>query len=376
MKPLTITDGSAEIVRGALSMGVDFFAGYPITPASRIYEAMIEVGLGVGCPDEITVAQTLIGASLAGKKAMTATSAPGFALMLESLGGAFMTEVPLSLVLVQRMGPSVGSATTSAQGDVLAPLALSGGYTLPTLCPPRLEDCARLMADVVNLSEALRCPVMLLTEREMVSAKRTLRLDDQSETLLTLPAPVERERFEGDAKDFKPYGNLNTEQVPPFLEAGNEQTQVRFTVSTHGEAGAILKATPEAIRNTMRLQEKIDAFADRCPQPRMDLEVGARILVLSYGCTDYAAREAVIALREGGSKVSHVTMLTLFPVQEEPLRMALEGIDTVIIPEENQFGLYRQWLSGKGLFEGRRVIGINQIGGLVSPEDIITGAAA
>lgn len=370
MHPIAMTDGSSEIVRGALAMGVDLYAGYPITPASRIYEAMIEAGTGIGCPDEISVAQTLIGASLAGRKALTATSAPGFALMIESLGAALMMEVPLTVVLVQRMGPSVGSATASAQGDVLAPLALSGGYALPTLCPARVEDCARLTAEAVNLAETLRTPVLLLTEREMVSGKRTLALDAETEALLALPAPVQRDRYAGPPQEFRPYGNLNGMGVPPFLEAGNPVAANRFTVSTHGEAGTILKSTPEAVRNTRRLQDKIDDHPERFPAPRLDLQPGARTLVLSYGCTDYAAREAVQALRAGGAKISHATVLTLFPVQAEALRPALEGIETVVLPEENQFGLYRRVLAGHGLLDGLRVVPINRVGSLIGPEDI------
>ncbi len=255
MTAFAYTDGSAEIVRGALAAGVEFFAGYPITPASRIYEAMINAGVGIGCPDEITVAQTLIGASIAGKKTMTATSAPGFALMVESVGAAMMMEVPLVIVLIQRMGPSSGAATTSAQGDLLAPLSVSGGYRLPTLCPARLEDCARMTGEAANLAEALRTPVILLTEGEMVAAKRTFEVTAESEHLLALPPPVGRKFFDGEPEAFLPYGNLSEEAVPPFLPAGNAITQARYTASTHGEAGVILKATPEAVRNTTRLQE-------------------------------------------------------------------------------------------------------------------------
>lgn len=371
MHSIAMTDGSSEIARGALAAGVNLYAGYPITPASRIYEAMIRAGVGVGCPDEITVAQTLIGASLAGRKVLTATSAPGFALMVESLGAALMMEVPLTVVLVQRMGPSTGSATASAQGDVLAPLALSGGYALPTLCPARVEDCARLTAEAVNLAETLRTPVLVLTEREMVSGKRTVALDEEAETLLELPAPVQRDRYTGPPEDFRPYGNLNADAVPPFLEAGNAETQNRYTVSTHGEAGTILKATAEAIRNSQRLQEKVDAHPERFPAPRLDLQAGARTLVLSYGSTDYAAREAVQRLRADGAKVSHATVLTLFPVQADALRPALEGIETVVVPEENPFGLYRRVLAGHSLLEGRRVAGVNRLGSLIGPDDIL-----
>jgi 2-oxoglutarate ferredoxin oxidoreductase subunit alpha len=375
MNTVTLTDGSAEIVRGALGSGLELFAGYPITPASRIYEAMIDAGIGLGCPDEITVLQTLMGAAIAGRKVMTATSAPGYSLMVESLGAAVMMELPLTVVLVQRMGPASGSATASAQGDLLLPLSTSGGYRIPTLCPARVEDCARLTATAINLAEALRSPVVLLTEREMVAAQRTLEGADPDDPLLRLPPPQTRERYAGGAPGFKPYGNLNALQVPPFLEAGAGSAQTRYTASTHGAAGGILKASPEAIANTTRLQAKIDANAGLFPPPRLDLQDGAETLVVSYGSTDYAAREAVADLRARGVRVSHATALTLFPAPADALRRAAKGVRRVVIPEENLFGLYRQTLCGERIFDGQEVVGVNQIGALIGPEQICAEVA-
>ena len=370
MSAVTMTDGSAEIVRGALAAGVDLYAGYPITPASRIYEAMIQAGVGIGCPDEITVIQTLTGAALGGRKVLTATSAAGYALMVESIGAALAMEVPLTVVLVQRMGPSSGAATTTSQGDVWAPLVVSGGYQIPTLCPARLEDCARLTATAVNLAEQLRSPVIVLTEREMVSALRTLDTANGGQALLELPRPVARAAYRGAPEDFRPYGNLNEFQVPELLPPGNPVAQTRFQASMHDEQGLIVKATPKARHNVARLQGKVDGNAALFPPPRLDAQAGAETLIVSFGCTDYAAREAVHSLRARGAKVSHLTLLTLFPVQAEAIRAAAEGVRQVVIPEENLFGLYRKVLNGERLFEGREVAGVNSFGALVTPDQI------
>ena len=108
----------------------------------------------------------------------------------------------------------------------------------------------------------------------------------------------------------------------------------------------------------------------------MDLEVGADVLIVSYGCTDYAAREAVMALREREIKVSHVSLLTLFPIQAEPLRQAAEGVRKVVIPEENLSGIYRKLLCGERLFQSLEVTGVGQIGALVFPEQIIAEVCA
>jgi 2-oxoglutarate ferredoxin oxidoreductase subunit alpha len=245
---------------------------------------------------------------------------------------------------------------------------------VPALCPARLEDCARLTAEAVNLAERLRTPVILLTEREPVSTQRTVTLDEAGLALLETPPPAARPRFEGAPGDFRPYGNLDAHQVPAFLEAGNPRTQTRFTASTHGEQAFILKATPEAVRNTTRLADKIRANVSLFPAPRLDRQEGADTLIVSYGCTDYAAREAVLMLRARGIAVSHLTLLTLYPVQGEAIAESARGVRRVIIPEENLTGLYRRQLLGERLFEGSAVVGVNRVGQMVTPEQIVAEA--
>ena len=153
----SLTDGSHLVAKGALHAGVDFFVGYPITPASGIYSEMIRSGVGISAPDEITSLQYLIGASLNGHKAMTATSGPGFLLMAEGIGAALAMEAALTVVLVQRLGPATGSATMNAQGDVgLVSNIISGGFVVPVLCPSSVEECAEMTVHPVNVSEQLR----------------------------------------------------------------------------------------------------------------------------------------------------------------------------------------------------------------------------
>jgi 2-oxoglutarate ferredoxin oxidoreductase subunit alpha len=213
--------------------------------------------------------------------------------------------------------------------------------------------------------------VILLTERETISTQRTVTLDEAGQALLETPPPAARPRYEGAPADFRPYGNLDEHQVPAFLEAGNRVAQTRFTASTHGEQAFILKATPEAVRNTTRLADKIGDNVALFPAPRLDGQEGADTLIVSFGCTDYAAREAVLLLRARGSAVSHLTLLTLYPIQAGAIAEVARGMRRVVVPEENLTGLYRRQLLGERLFEGSEVVGVNRAGHMVTPDQIV-----
>src|SRR3970040_220468 len=150
MSAFRLRTGNQMMAEGAIQAGCRFFAGYPITPASGIFKTMIDSlpskgGVALGAPDGIYAIAYCIGASMKGVKAMTATSGPGWALMIESVQYALMTETPLVVALVQRLGPSIGGATQGAQGDVwLAEFSTSGGYTVPVFAPSTPLECFAL----------------------------------------------------------------------------------------------------------------------------------------------------------------------------------------------------------------------------------------
>ena len=145
-----LVSGNRLVALGALAAGCRFFSGYPITPSSEIYQAMMEElprrdGLALAAPDEISALAYCVGASLAGYKAMSATSGPGWCLMIETVQYAVMTETPVVIAIVQRLGPSTGGATQGAQGDVLlAEFCVSGGYTIPVFAPSNARECYEL----------------------------------------------------------------------------------------------------------------------------------------------------------------------------------------------------------------------------------------
>ncbi|MFH1844559.1 MAG: pyruvate flavodoxin/ferredoxin oxidoreductase [bacterium] len=356
-------DGSLVLVEAMARAGVDVYIGYPITPANWIYAyAQKRIPVALAAPDEITTLQWAVGFAAAGKLPLTATSFPGFALMLETLNMAYLMELPLVIVLVQRLGPSTGSATTGAQGDLLLLRgAISGGYPLPVFCPSDITGCWDLAEHAVETALALRTPVVLLTSKEMVMTSQSLELK-------TLPE-IERASWplhsgSGSYQSYEP----GPDQVPPFLPVGNLEHQVRFNASTHNVEGLIRKATPDAIANTRRLRTKIELASDRFNRYSLQEAAGAKTLVVTYGITAGAVRESAAQLSERGEPVSVLVLESLIPLPAD-LDDILARYSRIVIAEENDAGQLAEMLFGrdKKLPTGR----VNKIGKLISPAEII-----
>ena len=355
------------VAEGALAAGCRFFAGYPITPASEIYEVMMRElaargGLALSAPDEISSLCYCVGASLRGLKAMTATSGPGWALMTETVQYALMTETPVVIALVQRLGPSTGGATQGAQGDILlAEFSTSGGYTIPVFAPSNAAECYELTQQAFNWSERLRSPVVVLSDKEVGMTTEAVE-----ESALAKLAPVERSAIDERAP-VAAYDIARLEEVPGFAPVGGG-VKVTVTGSAHDRGGRLRKVSPEVIEILVHLQSKIEAHAAEMALVRSDLDPNASCLLLSYGITARAAREAVRMLRQGGSPVSFLQIQTLFPVPVEALSQASAGIRTVFVAEENLSGQYRTVL--EPFLAGKRLLGINRIGSTITPDEI------
>jgi 2-oxoglutarate ferredoxin oxidoreductase subunit alpha len=356
------------VAEGALASGCRFFAGYPITPASEIYEVMMrelvaQRGLALSAPDEISSLCYCVGASLRGLKAMTATSGPGWALMAETVQYALMTETPVVIALVQRLGPSTGGATQGAQGDIfLAEFSTSGGYTIPVFAPSNAAECYELAQHAFNWSERLRSPVVLLSDKEVGMTTEVV-----DEAALARLATVERTQI-GAKAPFAAYDIERPEEVPAFAPVGGE-VKVTVTGSAHDRRGRLRKVSPEVVEMLVHLQRKIEAHATEMALVRPDLDPDASCLLLSYGITARAAREAVGMLRKEGSPVSFLQIQTLFPVPAEALNQASAGIRTVFVAEENFGGQYRTVLAP--LLPGKLVLGINKIGNMITSGEIV-----
>ncbi|HLE44955.1 MAG TPA: pyruvate flavodoxin/ferredoxin oxidoreductase [Methylomirabilota bacterium] len=361
-----LASGNQMVVEGALRAGCRFFSGYPITPASEVYREMTtrlqqRGDVAVGAPDEISALCYCIGASQSGVKAMTATSGPGWALMVEALQYALMTETPVVVVLVQRLGPSTGGATQGGQGDVLlAEFCTSGGYTIPVFAPSNPLECFALTVHAFNWAEVLRTPVVLLSDKEVAM---TYEAVDQAD-LPDLPIwsrPVV-------TAAGRPFGFAAVDEVPPFAPVGGP-VKATLTGSAHNKEGWLRKNDPETLEVLRHLQAKIEARAGDMAMVTSDLEEDADALVISYGITSRAAREAVLRGRAAGKRLSFLGLLTLFPVATATIREAARRARRVVVAEENLTGLYRKVLGE--VLGGTELIGVNKLGGMIGPDEIL-----
>ncbi len=351
-------DGATAIARGALDAGCDFFAGYPITPASGILMHMLRElpkvgGIGIQGEDEIASIGFCIGAALAGARPMTATSGPGLALYAENIGVGIMVEVPLVIVVVQRLGPATGAATAGAQGDVqFIRWGTSGGYPIIALAPTNVAECYHLTRRAFALAHRFRLPVFLATDKEVVMTTET----------------VEVEAFEIPPSDWPPVPDDPV--VPPLKPYTSDDGPLRYNASSHDEGGYITK-DPQVLECLNRhLAAKIADHADEIALVRADLQPGARTLLISYGITARSMVEAVQMAREQGRRVSALTIYSLWPVPERAIRSALAGIERVVVAELN-LGQYRREVE-RVVAGSAEVVGVHRVDGqLIRPQEIL-----
>jgi 2-oxoglutarate ferredoxin oxidoreductase subunit alpha len=369
-----LVSGNRMLAQGALDAGCRFFSGYPITPSSEIYETMMKElparnGLALASPDEITALAQCVGASMSGYKAMTATSGPGWCLMIETVQYAVMTETPVVIALVQRLGPSTGGATQGAQGDVLlVESCTSGGYTLPVFAPANARQCHELAQAAFYWSERLRTPVVILSDKEV-----GMTLESVDVTSIARRPLAERAAFTGGHGRFLTYGCECLEEPPAFEPLGSAE-RVVATGSVHDLAGRLRKIVPEAVELLIHLQAKIAAHAEEMAMVEEELVANADMLVLSYGISARAAREACRRLNRDGRRVSFMQLLTLFPIATEAIRRAARGCSRVAVVEENSQGLYASVL--ESVLGTERLVRVTGLGHLITPAEIIEMAEA
>lgn len=362
-------NGAQAISIAALEAGCSFFAGYPITPATDILLTMIRElpkvgGVAIQAEDEIAAMGFCIGAALAGSRVMTATSGPGISLYSENIGLAIMGEVPMVIVDVQRMGPATGGATTVAQGDIqFLRWGTSGGFPVIVLSPTTVSDCYYLTMLAFDLAERFRIPVFLATDKEIVLSMTTIDVSN------LIQPPVRERRLASEGDLYIPYKMEDPAGVPAMTHFGGPHI-LRFTGSTHDEIGHLTKNPAQVGNLNKRLSDKIENHLDEIALVENDLEAGAETLILSYGVTAPAAREAVIFARKKCRRVSSLVVYSLWPVPEIQILEAVRGVKRILVPELN-LGQYRRELERlvKG---GQEIIGINRIDGeLISPDEIL-----
>ena len=352
---------------GALYGGCRFFASYPITPASTLLSAMLEVlpaagGIVMQGEDEIASIGYCLGASMAGMKAMTATSGPGVSLYSENISFAIAGEIPIVIINVMRQGPSTGSATRGADSDVqFMRWGCSGGLPVIVLAPADVSDCFTLTVRAFNLAERFRCPVFVASNKEIGMTSQTVDMER-----IEKPPIIDRTLHESGP--FLPFKVNQGEDVPSFLPIGGP-VLVRQTSSTHGPAGYITTDPSEIQAGVERLQRKIEANIESFSYFDLEEKKGARTLIVSYGITAGAARAAAELSEERNVPISHLVLKTLWPVPEQVLLSAAEGMERILVVEMN-LGQYLQ--------EVRRVLCNQRVdfygkmsGQLISPREIM-----
>ena len=356
-------DNSRLITESLVRAGADVFVGYPITPANLLYYySSKRFPSFFAAPDEITTVQLMTGFAASGRVPVTATSFPGFALMIESINMAYMMELPMVVILVQRLGPATGTATGGAQGDIsMVSNIISGGLSIPVLSVSDPKDNWKISAKSVEMAVKLRTPVILITSKEEVMTLFSFDLNELDEI-----KPIERKYFDKN-ETYKPY-LADESLIPEFLPLTNTKHQVRFTASTHDSKGNLQNTSKEALDNTERLHFKNIKHIKEYTYFDYDKQENADTIILSYGITSMAAKVAVEALRKDGVKVSLLIAKTLFPIPAEYYKIT-EVYKHLIIAEENLTGQYRQSMFGNQHLS--RVSGVNKMGKMIGPEEIV-----
>lgn len=329
---LSFMEGNEALARGAIAAGCNFFAGYPITPATTIFNNMLKMlpprgGICVQAEDEIASMGYCIGASMAGKKTLTATSGPGISLYSEQISFAIGSEIPLVIADVQRLGPSTGSATRGADGDIqFLRWGSTGGVPVIVLAPRDAMDCYVLAVHAFNYAEEFRCPVFIASNKEIGMTKESFDLES-----VTLPKIVERNLFSGNT--YLPF-DAEPDAAPPFLPIGGK-TLVRQTSSTHGPDGYITIDPDVISQNQARLRKKIHNARKRITLFEADIKENSDTLIISYGITSRAVENAANRLEKKGNPVSTLTLKSLWPVPEDLLMEKAKSVNRIVVIEMN-----------------------------------------
>ncbi len=363
--------GNEAVVEGALIAGGTFYAGYPITPSTEIAEEMssrlphLRGGVFIQMEDEIAGLGAVIGASLAGRKAMTATSGPGFSLMQEHIGYACITEVPLVLVNVMRAGPSTGMPTNPAQADVQqARWGTHGDHPIIVLSASDVQECLRLTVTAFNYAEKYRTPVILLLDEVTAHTREKISLPDPEDiniySRLTPSMPPEW---------YMPYeDNMRGVAAMPPLGAGYRYHVTGLIHDDHGYP----TSKPREVEHIMhRLFRKIDQFF-------YDIQIvdetqceDAETCIIAYGCVARSAELAVQQARERGVRAGLLKLKTLFPFPRPAVEKMLRQCSSVVVPEMNMGQMSREI---KRVNNGQsKILTLNRVDGqIITPGQILS----
>jgi len=342
MGKVRLMQGNEACAEGAIAAGVRFFGGYPITPSTEIAESMAAMlpkygGKFIQMEDEIGGIAVVLGASLAGKKVLTATSGPGFSLKQELIGYAAVAEIPVVIVDVQRVGPSTGQPTSPAQGDLMqARWGTHGDHPMIALSPWTVKEAFEAAVMAVNYAERFRTPVILLMDEIVGHLREKVELPEQDAIEVFPRRQPDCTRAEG-YQPYRPAGDL----VPNLADFG-QGYRIHVTGLIHDETG-FPSGNPQVTEQSIRrLHQKIEIAQDeitRCDEFFMN---DAEYAVVAYGGTARTAYAAVEKARSGGIKVGLVRLMTIWPFADKIIRRVAEKVRGILVPELNYGQLVRE----------------------------------
>ncbi|MFP3132539.1 MAG: 2-oxoacid:acceptor oxidoreductase subunit alpha [Nitrososphaeria archaeon] len=330
-KVLYVT-GNEAVVEGAIAAGCRFYAGYPITPSSEIAEEMSKRlpaigGIYVQGEDELASINMIIGASMAGAKAMTATSGPGYSLMQEGLGLAIATETPIVIVDVMRAGPSTGIASKAWQGDIMqARFGSHSDYEIISLYPSSVQEAFDLTVEAFNLSETYMTPVILLSDGVLARMRERLYVKDQNELNI-----VNRKKPTESPESYMPY-KRGEDYIPIIANFGEGYFVLKDSL-THDERGYYYERPDVQAKFVLGLTEKIRRNANKIYRWEEAYTDDAEVLFVASGVIGRIASVMVREARAEGKKWGIFRPISIWPFPEDALRRAARNASKVITIE-------------------------------------------
>ncbi|MEA1955975.1 MAG: 2-oxoglutarate synthase subunit alpha [Campylobacterota bacterium] len=336
-----ISTGNELSAMAAVDAGCMFFGGYPLTPSSEVMHVISDLlpkkgGTSIQMEDEIAGICCVIGASMSGVRALTATSGPGISLKAENLGLAQMAEVPLVCVNVMRGGPSTGLPTRVSQGDVAqAKNPSHGDYKSITLCAGSLAECYTETVRAFNLADRFMQPVFVLLDETLghMHGKADLPTVEDVEAGI-----VPRKTFDGPAEEYFPYECEHDE--PAVLNPMFQGYRYHFTGLHHDKNGFPTEEIETCRKLIQRLEDKVELHKDEIESYEEFEMEDAEIMIVAYGSVSLAAKEAIRHLRKDGIKAGLFRPITLWPSPAEKMKEYADKIEKVLCVELN-IGQYR-----------------------------------
>ena len=328
-----LISGNEAIGAGAIYAGCKFFGGYPITPSSDLAEYMsVRLpkvgGRFIQMEDEMGSLAAVIGASIAGAKAMTATSGPGFSLMQEHIGFAVMGEIPVVIANIQRGGPSTGLPTFTSQQDLMQTRwGTHGDHQIIAVVPDSVYECFTLTVKAFNLSEKFRNPAVVLSD-EVIGHMREL---------ITIPAEGEIEIIDRPTPTVPPEEYLpfdNSYEVPPMAPYGSGY-RYHITGLAHDETGFPTHDAEKVHKLLSRIVNKIENHKEEFVDIEYDIPDGTEYVVFALGSVARSALGAILDMREEGIRIGLMRPRVLWPFPEEQVKEVAEKVKAIFVVEEN-----------------------------------------